>query len=104
MVPWVCTLQGRFAVLGQGHLEGPSARFVLGYAAVWGKAEELSAAEVESPQNWASWEDKAAAGADPVHCKACECQTACSSHCLPLGLVAAILFPPAMEELRVRDP
>lgn len=80
-------------VLGQGRLEGPSARFLLGYAAIWRKAEELPASEVESPQNWASWEDKAAAGADPVHCKACECQTACSSHCLPLGPVAAILFP-----------
>lgn len=104
MVSWVCALQGKVEVLGQGHLEAQSPRLVLGYAAVWRKAEELPASEVELPQNWASWEDKAAAGADPVHCKACECQTACSSHCLPLGPVAAILFPPAMEELRVRDP
>lgn len=102
--PWVCALQGRVEVLGQDCLEGLSPGFVLGYAAVQRKAEELPASEVESPQNWASWEDKEAAGVDPVHCKACECQTACSSHCLPLGPVAAILFPPAMEELRVRNP
>lgn len=104
MAPWVCALQGRVEVLSQGHLEGPCARFMLGSAAVWRKVEELPASEVESPQNWAFLEDKAAAEADLVHCKACECQTACSSHCLPLGLVAAILFPPAMEDVRVGGP
>lgn len=101
---WVWAARGRVKVLGQGGLEGSSPRFLLGYAAVRGKAEELPASEVESPWNRAPWGDKVAADADPVHCKACECQTAGSSHRLPPGPVAAIPFPPAMEELRVRDP
>lgn len=104
VAPWVCALQGRVEVFSQGRLEGPCARFVLGCAAVWRKAEELPASEVESPQNRVFLEDKAAAGANPVHCKACECQTACSSRCLPLGPVAAILFPLAMEEVCVGGP
>lgn len=91
---WVWAARGRVKVLGQGGLEGSSPRFLLGYAAVRGKAEELPASEVESPWNRAPWGDKVAADADPVHCKACECQTAGSSHCLPPGPVAAIPFPP----------
>lgn len=85
-------------------MEGSSPWFLLGYAAIWGKAEQPPASEVESPRNRALRGDKAAADMDPVHCKACECQTAGSSHRLPPGPAAAIPFPPAPGELRVRDP
>lgn len=95
---------GRVEVLRRGGLEGLFPWFVLGYAAVWGKAEQPPASKVESPRNRALRGHKAAADMDPVHCKACECQTAGSSHRLPPGPAAAIPFPLAPGELRVRDP
>lgn len=85
-------------------MEGPSLWLLLGSAAIQGKAEQLPVSGVESPRNWAPRGDKAAADADPVHCKACECQTAGSSHHLPPGPAAAIPFLLALGELRVRDP